>query len=146
MKTLLLAIKARLQSDSTLGYIRDTDIFITENESLIPDCIKFPAIGIKDGSERNTQKLTKNYIQDQQVKIIVYQQVLKSGESITGTHGVLDMASDVITSLIDNKLSISGIQNVFPTSSDPSELVGDEQEMIQRKTITFTYTRLRNWT
>ena len=145
MKALMLAVKSRLQTDSTLNYVRDCDIWITEDESLLPAAIKFPAIAIKDGPIKNEQKLCKNYVQDAAIKIIVYQQLLKTEEAITGTHGILDMASDVITSLIDNTLSISGIQNIFPIAESESGLFGDEEEMIQRKTITIIYRRHRTW-
>jgi hypothetical protein len=145
MKELVLAVKSRLQTDSNLSYVRDTDIWITEDESILPVHTKFPAIAIKDGAVRNEQMLTGNYLQHAQVRITVYQQVLKSEESIVGTHGVLDMAADVITSLIDNSLSLTGIQNVFPVAEDASQLFGDEEEMIQRKTIIMDYKRHKTW-
>ena len=149
MKALMEAIKTHLQDDSTLGYVRDTDIYITEDVALIPAATRFPAIAIKDGAIRNEQKLTKNYIQYAQVEITAYQRIVKPEESIMGTHGVLSMASDIITSLIDDRLGFDSgsgqVINVFPVSEGASELFGDESEMIQRKTITMMYTRHKTW-
>ena len=104
MKALMTAIKSHLQDDSTLGYVRDTDIYITEDAALIPAATRFPAIAIKDGAIRNDQKLTKNYIQYAHIEITAYQRIVKPEESIMGTHGVLSMACDIITSLIDDRL------------------------------------------
>ena len=146
MKELMLVIKSHLQDDITLSYIPDLSIFITPDEQLIPEQTSLPAISIKDGQIRNEQKLCKNYIQYAQIKVTVYQRILKQEESITGTHGVLDMAVDVTTSLIDEKFSISGLQNVFPIGEGESQIMGRENEMMQMKTIVFQYTRHRTWT
>ncbi len=146
MKTLMLAIKAHLQNDTTLAYIPDLSIFITPDEQLIPEQVSLPAISIKDGSIKNDQKVCSNYIQYAQVNITVYQRIFKSEDSIIGVHGVLEMAADVITSLIDEKFSISGLQNVFPISEGESQIMGRENEMMQMKTIVFQYTRHKTWT
>ncbi len=146
MKELMLAIKSHLRADVNLLYVQDESIFITPDEQLIPESVTLPAISLKDGSIKNNQKLCKNYIQDAIVKVTVYQRIFKQEESIVGTHGVLDMASDVITSLIDQKHSISGIQNVFPIGEGESQIMGRENEMMQMKTISLMYTRHRTWT
>lgn len=145
MKTLMLVIKAHLQNDTALAYIPDLSIFITPDEQLIPESVNLPAISIKDGQIKNEQKLCKNYIQYAQVKVTVYQRILKQEESIVGTHGVLDMTSDVITSMIDNKLGLTDIQNVFPVGEGESQIMGRENEMMQMKTINFQYTRHKIW-
>lgn len=145
MKSLLLAIKTQLQDDISLDYIPDLSIFITPDEALIPESVNFPAISIKDGLIRNEQKLCKNYIQYAQVRVTVYQRILKQEESIVGTHGVLEMAADVITSLIDKDLGLASIQNVFPIGEGESQIMGNENEMLQMKTVIIQYTRLRTW-
>ncbi|MEW6378070.1 MAG: hypothetical protein AB1611_00530 [bacterium] len=145
MKELLKAIKTHLQADDTLSYVRDGDISIISDENSIPAAGNFPAIVIKDGPIRNEQMLARNYLQHAEVRITVYQRILKPEESVMGTHGVLAVANDVVTSLIDQKLNLPGVQNVFPVSEDPSQLYGDKEEMIQKKTITFVFTRHRSW-
>ncbi|MEW5802689.1 MAG: hypothetical protein AB1847_11375 [bacterium] len=144
MKELLKAIKTHLQADANLSYIRDIDIYITSDDTQIPAAAMFPAIAIKDGSIRNEQMLARNYLQCAEVRITVFQRILRPEESIMGTHGVLAMSGDIVASLIDQKLP--GVQNVFPIAEDPSQsLKDDKQEMIQKKTITFAYTRHKNW-
>jgi hypothetical protein len=145
MKELMLAIKSHLQGDSNLNYVQAMSIFITPDEGLIPNQVKLPAISIKDGSIKNEQKLCNNYLQSALVKVTVYQRILKPEESITGTHGVLEMATDVIASLIGKKLGLTGIQNVFPVGEGESQVMGRENEMIQMKVISFLYTRHRTW-
>ena len=145
MKELILAIKSHLRSDVNLSYVQDEAIFITPDEQLIPESVTLPAISLKDGSIKNEQKLCNNYLQYAQIKITVYQQILKQEDSITGTRGILDMAADVTTSLIDEKFSISGLMNVFPVGEGESQIMGRENEMMQMKTIVFEYRRHKTW-
>jgi len=145
MKELLKAIKTHLQADANLSYVRDGDIFITSDENLIPAATMFPAIAVKDSSIRNEQRLARNYLQDAEVRITVYQRIINPEDSIMGARGVLSMASDVIASLIDQKLNLPGVQNVFPITEDPSQTIKDKEQMIQKKTITFSYTRHKSW-
>jgi hypothetical protein len=145
MKDLLLAIKSHLQGDSNLNYVQAMSIFITPDEGLIPNQVKLPAISIKDGPVKNEQEICNNYLQYATVKVTVYQRIFKPEEFIVGTHGVLEMAADVIASLIGNKLGLSGIENVFPIGEGESQVMGRENEMMQMKVISFLYTRHRVW-
>lgn len=153
MKDLLTAIKSRLQTDTTLDYVRDCDIFIASAENTIPlNSLKFPAIGIKDGVIRNENKLCKNYLQWAQVHIIGWVQVLKVEDSIMGNNsqkGLLDLMGDIFTSLIDNRLGyISGdgqIMSAFPINESASNYWNDESLMVQWKIITFEYIRKKSW-
>ena len=143
MKDLLAAIKVQLQAEAS--YVRKNDIYITEDESLIPATTNFPAIAIKDGALRNEQRLAGNYIQHAQVRITIYQRVLKPEESIMGAQGVLVAADDIINSLIGHKLNLADVKEAFPVAEDPSQLFVYEEEMIQKKTITFAYTIHKTW-
>jgi hypothetical protein len=145
MKELLKAIKTHLQADANLSYIRDGDIYITSDENLIPAATMFPSIAVKDGSISNEQRLARNYLQDAEVRITVYQRIIKPEDSIMGARGVLAMASDVIASLVDQKLDLPSVQNAFPITEDPSQTIKDKEEMIQKKTVTFSYSRHKSW-
>ena len=143
MKNLISAIKTQLQTDLT--YIGDGDIFITEDERLVPDSVRFPAIGLKDGDITYAIK-TQNQEDDALlVKVIAYVQLQKPeasimGDSSTGKKGVLDITADAITSLKNNTLS--GQADVaVPVSETESELLTDEEEAIQMKTVTMRYER-----
>jgi len=145
MKELLKAIKTHLQADANLSYVRDGDIFITSDENLIPAATMFPAIAVKDSSIRNEQRLARNYLQDAEVRITVYQRIINPEDSIMGARGVLTMASDVIASLVDQKLNLPDVQNAFPITEDPSQTIKDKEQMIQKKTVTFSYARHKKW-
>jgi len=144
MKALLTAIKTQLKTDLT--YVRDSDIFVTEDERVIPDTVKFPAVGLKDGDieygvlGRDEDQQSKAY-----VKIIAYVELEKPeasvmGDTSTGQKGVLDIIADCITSLKFNKLS--GIVNrAVPVSESESELLADEETAIQMKSVTMLYER-----
>ena len=146
MKDLLTAIKSRLQADLT--YIRNSDIYVTEDERMLRDAMKSPAIGIKDGAVeyevlgRDEDQQSKLY-----VKIIAYVDLQKPGAAImgdtsAGKKGVLDIIIDCITSLKFNKLG--GIVNrAVPVAESESEFIGDEEAKIaiQMKSVTMLYER-----
>ena len=144
MKDLLTAIKSQLQTDLT--YVRNSDIYVTEDERLIPEAVKFPAVGLKDGSVEYTSLGRDEDMQSKlYIKIIAYVQLLKPevsvmGDSATGKKGVLDIIADCIISLKFNKLS--GIVNrAVPESETESELLADEETAIQMKSVTMLYER-----
>ena len=144
MKALLTAAKSELQAD--LDYVRDADVFITEDERLIPEAVKFPAVGLKDGIvEYKVLGRDEDQESDLYVKIIAYVQLEKPeavimGDTATGKKGVLDIIADCITSLKFNKLS--GIVNrAVPISETESELLADEETAIQMKSVTMRYER-----
>lgn len=144
MKELLAAIKSQLQTDSTLNYVRDSDIIVTEDEDILPEAIQFPAIALKDGHITNTASTNNRYNQKMQVRIIAYVSIKKPEESIMGDKGILNFMKDIVTSLIDNRLGISSIFWAFPVAEEESMMFGDESEMIQKKCVIFEYERQQN--
>jgi len=144
MKALLTAIKSQLQEDLT--YIRDSDIYVTEDERLIPEAVKFPAVGLKDGAiDYSVDTQGANEAGDLAVKIIAYVQLQKPeaavmGDTATGKKGVLDIIADTKDSLRDNKLS-GQANEVWLVSETESELLADEETAIQMKTLTVRYVR-----
>ena len=145
MKELLTAIQTQLQTDLT--YIRDSDIYIAPHENYIPSQVRFPAVGIKDGPVIR-EELSRGVILEieRTVTLVVYVKLAKPeaavmGDAAAGKKGVLDIVSDIHSSLHDNNLSLSGTSLAFSPSEDQSELFGDEQEYIQMKIITYKYTR-----
>ena len=144
MKALLNAIKSQLQTDLT--YIRNSDIYVTEDERLIPEAVKFPAVAIKDGTvEYKVLGRDEDQESDLLVKIIPYVRLLKPeaaimGDTATGKKGVLDIIADCITSLKFNKLSGS-VNRAVPVAESESELLADEETAIQMKSLTMLYER-----
>lgn len=150
MKDLLIAIKARLQDDATLNYVRDHDIYITEDEMLIPATVRFPAIAIKDGDSPYDWETNRSYIRHDHVRITAYQSILKPEITIIGSAnftGLLDIIADIFTSLTNYRaliLSANGgpaIDSVFPINEEASLAWIDETWEMQRKTIIFEYKR-----
>lgn len=141
MKALLTAIKTQLQTD--LSNVRDSDIFITEDEHLIPEAVRFPAVALKDDGVKNELDTTSSIDQQLAVRISVYSQIMNPEESIMGTEGVLQVEQDIVDSLQENNLSLAGVSDAFPASQEASETFGDEEEMIQKKTVVFRYKRYK---
>lgn len=144
MKALLNSIKSQLQTDLT--YIRDSDIFITEDERMIPEAVKFPAVGLKDGNiEYNVATQGADESSELFVKIIAYVQLMKPeaaimGDTSTGKKGVLDIIADIKESLRENKLS-GQADEVWIMSETESELLADEETAIQMKSLIMRYVR-----
>lgn len=145
MKELLSAIKSQLQTDLT--YVRDGDIFVTEDENLIPDAVKFPAVGLKDGPVIRTEEMGGMMEYRMTVKILVLVQLTKPeaaimGDTSTGKKGILDLEADIHEALDENLLSITGMQAAAAVPNQPeSKVFGDETEVIQRKVISYEYVK-----
>lgn len=144
MRDLLLAVKAQLQNEATLNFVRDCDIYITEDEYLLPKSANFPAIALKDGHIINLPGTNLNYQQQADLRVTGYVSIKKPEESIVGQKGVLALMELAVACLINNCLSISGVHSVFPHAEEPSELFGDEKNMIQKKTIVMRYSRSKS--
>jgi len=145
MKELLNAIKAQLQDD--LSYIRDADIYVTPHENYIPNQVRPPCVGLKDGPVTRTMMDRGGSWETRlEVKIVCYVQLAKDeasvmGDTGTGKKGVLDIIDDINASLDNDTLSISGMKEATLASESESEMFGDEKEGLQRKIVTYLYTR-----
>ena len=144
MKNLLTAIKTQLQAD--LIYVRDSDIFVTEDEILVPEAVRFPAVGLKDGPV-SWSVISQGPSKEQTltVTVIAYVEIIKPevsimGDAASGKKGVLEIIDDVRSSLDENTLS-GQASNAEVVSESASELLGDEETMIQKKSISFKYER-----
>jgi len=142
MKDLLTAIKTQLQTDLT--YVRDGDVFITEDENLIPSDVKFPAVGLKDGPvEWVVDEFGDNKTQKMTVTAIAYVSILRPEASVMGDNqgkGVLDIIDDIKNSLDENTLS-NEVNDARIVSEAESEPIGDDSIVVQKKTATFQYVR-----
>ena len=142
MKELITKIQTELRAD--VAYVRDSDVFVTEDADVIPQAVKFPAIGIKDGPVTRTELAGGMWEVTLEVKIICWVQLAKPAAAVMGdgdNKGVLDMGDDINASLDENLLAISGMQSAFSPAETGSELFGDEKEALQRKIITYRYVK-----
>lgn len=146
MKDLLNAIKSQLQTDLT--YVRNSDIYVTEDERMLRDAMKSPAVGLKDGRvDYEILGRAEDLEAVLYVTIIVYVQLHKPeaaimGDTSTGKKGVLDIISDIKTSLRFNLFS-GDVQEADPISETESEVIGDDdtKKYIQMKSLTMRYKR-----
>ena len=145
MKALLTAIKSQLRTD--LDYVRNSDVFVTEDDNLIPSAVKFPAVGLKDGPVQRIEMMGGMMEYRMTVKIIALVQLTKPeaaimGDTSTGKKGILDLETDIHESLDENLLSITGMTSAVALANQgESEVFGDETEVIQRKIITYQYVK-----
>jgi len=142
MKALLTAIESALQG--CISYMRDSDIYITDNLYQIPEGARFPACAIKDGAVSDVETPGGRWVLTMNVSFAVFVQTQKENEAVmgnadTGAKGTLDCEADVIGTLSENLLELDGVVLARWTGSEESEKFEDEREAIQMKIIRFQY-------
>jgi len=147
MRELLLNIQEELQNSSSLNYISDDNIIITEIENYIPNASKVPLITIKDYGSSNDQQIGKKYRQTSRVIINIYNRVLEIGKSLMDVNrGILKIESDIFNILIDNHLDICEITNSFPIIQESTKNIRIEKDIISYKRLIMEYSSYRRWT
>lgn len=141
MKELILASKAALQA--ALSYIKNRDIYVTEDIRLIRNSGGYPAIGIKDGAI-DFSTLSSDQDEDSLfITFAVYVQLFKPEAGLMGDgskKGVLDVAKDVITTLRNNDLG-GLVDTALPSSQAGSEILSDGNLAILMVPVTMHYTQ-----
>jgi len=143
MKTLLLAIKAELQSKVTAVLARD--VYITEDIHLIRNAGGNHALGIKDGGTDFALETSINETDTLTVTIAVYVRLIKDeagiiGDSATNQPGVLDLASEVIAALKDNTLG-GVVDLALPVSVGESVTLATDKLAVQMAPVTMRFER-----
>lgn len=144
MDTLLAAIKKQLQDDDDLSYIRDSDIYITPDTLYIPAGKALPCIGIKDGDITREELISDVWQVKLSVSISVYVEILRDeatiiGDEATEKKGILQIVSDINTSLDQNLLDITGMQAAVSPSETASGVFEKDNRLLSMKTINFEY-------
>lgn len=143
--TIMQAAKAEL--DDRLTYVRDGDIFYAEELGVLPDYVRFPCVGLKDGGQMDRRELPGRKISFTQVlDVIPYVQLLKPEATIIGDgtyKGILEVALDVDYILDENRLQIEGVLRCFCpeiAASGPIPLEQDNQRLaVQAKVMSYHY-------
>ncbi|MBN1830290.1 MAG: hypothetical protein JW884_14250 [Deltaproteobacteria bacterium] len=147
MKDEIDGVKNALRNASVLSYVRDADIFITENEYLIPNSVKSHAIGVKDGREIRRELPGGMMERTINVKVIAYVQLVKPGAALmgdaAGKKGILEMSHDIDTVLDENLLDIDGMQSAFCRDIEESDTIGDDDtgDVFVKKTMLYEYVK-----
>ncbi|MFA5719055.1 MAG: hypothetical protein WC952_15205 [Desulfobulbaceae bacterium] len=144
MEALLDAIKTKLQG--SLEYVRDVDVYITEDLGMIRASGGYPAVGIKDGGTDYTVEAGDQRGEELTVQIGCYVKLHKPEASIMGDEsanepGLLKMAKDIIAALDD---TFSGLVDLAePVSVGESAVMFDERRTLQTLTVTMRFYRWR---
>jgi hypothetical protein len=145
MKLLLNAVKTHLQNN--LSYIRESDIYISPHTDYIPDAVKLPCIGIKDGDVERDELFSGCLAERMLVKICVFIRLERSREaSIIGddsNKGLLDIEADIHALLDNNELGLDGMIHSFCRKSGESSLLLLENSAVQHKILEYEYQRER---
>ncbi len=133
MQELLDAIKARLQSE--LAHVRDRDIYITPHIGFIPQGVKRPCIGIKDGKVEHSYGAGYSKDYSMGITLAIFCDLGKKEAAVSGDNGVLEIQKACITALEGNKLGLSGMDRVRVVFDPESELfmVKNGSEMVRKK-------------
>lgn len=144
MRELLLAIQEQLRTDLT--YIRNENIYITPHLNYIPNHVRPPCVGIKDGGITRTELSSGMWEVTMRVSLVTYVQLMKEeasiiGDSAANEKGVLEIVADINKSLDENLLNITGMIEAFSPSEPESQLFGNEEEGLQQKKNEFQYVK-----
>lgn len=132
---------------SRLGYMRDADIYLADDLTVLPADVMLPCIGIKDGPVSMSELAGGVMEYRLQVELMINvpvfrpqpQEVLMGGR---GRKGVLEIERDMDEALDENRLGDSAIISAVKASpAQPSEPATDGQADIQRKRITYEYVK-----
>ncbi len=146
MKDTIDAVIAALKDAVDLSYVRDQDIFTTENEYLIPKTVKSHLISVKDGRESRRELAGGMIERVSQVKVSSYIQLAKPGAALmgddaTGKKGILEMTEDIDEILDEKLLDISGMQTAFCRDIEESEPINNDDtlDVFIKKTMIYEY-------
>jgi hypothetical protein len=146
MLATIQAVKTALQAGSTLVYVKDKDVYITEDIRLIRASGEYPAIGIKDGGTGYDFQSGDQEENSLELTIACYVQLLRPELAIIGTPdgkpGVLKMVADLVDLLKDNTLG-GTVTQLLPVRAGASELLPEQNRAIQMLPVTFRITRWR---
>ena len=129
MKSLIIATRTSLRAG--IAYVKDRDVFVTEDLRLVRNMGTYPAIGIKDGgitfgAEAGTQDDESLQLSfSLQVKL-EKQEAAIMGDTSTSSVGVLDMAADLIA---------------LPVSIGESEILDTDKLQIVMLPVTMKFER-----
>jgi len=99
LKTLLQKIQTELRSGVTA--VRDRDVVLIPHPEILPESIRFPAIGIKDGKIKRTDLLGGCVEKNMPITVFPFVRMLKDEEPIIA---LLTIADAITTALADNLL------------------------------------------
>lgn len=135
MRPLMDAVQAALQGG--LPGIRSSDIYKTAHEGHVPNGVRMPCVGVKDGAIKRREKGGDVIAATPLVKVVVYAPLGKIGQE---SDEVLGLAKAVHDVLDDNDLGLSGVLNAFSPAEEEVGWFSDfDGGVLLRKVITYEY-------
>lgn len=141
MKSILPALKTAIPA--AVSSIEKIEVI--PHEELLPDTIRYPFVGLKDGGTRSDGGLDP--LTNLRVDIWCYVEILKPeasilGDTATSKTGILDLSESVLNAVLAaGTLGLSDVIGVeADTTQPPSEpgWHGDVYIQRQRKTVYYT--------
>jgi hypothetical protein len=139
MKQLLTDCKKALRD--TLAYIRNSDIYITEDIRMVRNAGAYPAIGIKDGGFRYGVETSDQGDVTYSVTFAAYVSLTRQEAGIMGVagqKGVLDLATEIIACITGEAFN-GRFDAVRVISCGESEVIGDETRALNMLPIKFEF-------
>lgn len=140
MKTLLPAIKTALQAHDIITV--DNDIYITPDTKWRPEGTGTPCIGIHDGGMVR-EELGGNYWEiTATVDIAAFAALTGNGaDALCETEGIYSILDGATLILVDNLLSVAGVQAVQVGNDSPSSIYqGPDDTWLVTITRSYIYT------
>lgn len=100
MKQLLTDSKAALQA--ALSYVRNSDVYVTEDIRLVRSSGSYPAVGLKDGGIVYGTEASDQGDDTYSLIVCAYVELTRQEAGIMGAagqKGVLDVAKDMVTTM-----------------------------------------------
>lgn len=141
MKELISASQTALRS--ALAYIKDRDIYVTEDIRLIRNSGSYPAIGIKDGSTGFATYAGDQDDETLSITFVAYVKLSLPEEGVMGNtnrKGVLEIAADIVNTLRNNRFG-GLVESALPASQAGSEILNVGNLAILMVPVTMQYTR-----
>jgi hypothetical protein len=140
MRELLADIRSLLREG--LPYIRSGDIFISIDTEFFPNDVKFPCIGIKDGTIEREAAISGMLRRVMFVDISLFVNLPKKVDAAlvgdSTNKGILDMEEDVHALLDDHGFGRFDI--VFCERSEPTQvLFVSDSDIKMQKTLTYKF-------
>ena len=133
MRGLFEAIKAALSGVFT--GLRDSDILFLPDANLLPEGVRLPCIGIKDGRMRISELMGDTLEMIYPIEVY-YFDALKNGDDCILNY--LDKTDDIFDALKANRLG-GYVREVSPISATPINLMYTKKGLILRKGLFFEY-------
>lgn len=134
MKTLLQKIKTEIQA---IEGVRDIDVYLSVDSGIVPERVKFPCIGIKDGAVERSELMSECVEETFEVDIHIYQRLLKGEDEV---ETILDIAEKIHDALTENYLD-GYIKGVTGEKETPIQVMykSGMDALILRKTLSYQY-------